>query len=338
MIRYGFLFVAFLGGTGPALASSWADCLFDEQSRDFGVVPRGPTLTHPFRVTNRTKETVHISSVRVSCGCTSAHALRTTLAPGEETAILAQMDTRRFFSSKVVTIYVQFDQPEFDEVRLLLQADSRDDLTVLPDSLAFGQIMKGASATASVTVSILGNDQWRIEKASCESNYIQLACTEAHRSVGEVSYQVSARIRPDTPVGKWFTDVWLSTNDPSMPRLRVPLTVEIENPAPPRPALAKETPKKNGQPTVALGLVKVGAQAERKIILRGPRPFRITEITGTDHQIRVRDGKEESRMAHVLTITVRPEAPGQLNHTIHIRSDLATGGEIEFSTKAQVIP
>jgi len=156
--------------------------------------------------------------------------------------------------------------------------------------------------------------------------------------VGEVSYQVSARIRPDTPVGKWFTDVWLSTNDPSMPRLRVPLTVEIENPAPPRPALAKETPKKNGQPTVALGLVKVGAQAERKIILRGPRPFRITEITGTDHQIRVRDGKEESRMAHVLTITVRPEAPGQLNHTIHIRSDLATGGEIEFSTKAQVIP
>ena len=337
MVRYGFLFVAFLAGTSPALASSWADCLIDEQSRDFGAVPRGPTLTHPFRVTNRTKETVHISSVRASCGCTSAHALQTTLAPGEETAILAQMDTRRFFGSKAVTIYVQFDQPEFDEVRLSLQADSRDDMAMLPESLAFGQIKKGASATASITVTMLGNDQWRIEKATCESNYIQLACTEAHHNVGEVSYQVSARIRPDTPVGKWFTEVWLSTNDPAMPRLRVPLTVEIENPAAPKSIPAREAPKKSAPLTIALGLVKVDAQAERKIILRGPRPFRITDITGTDRQLRVHDSKEESRMAHVLTITVRPEAPGQLMHTIHIRSDLATGGEIEFSTRAQVI-
>src|SRR5260370_13163716 len=111
MFRYSLLLLALLGGTGRALASSWADGLCEEQVRDFGTVPRGPLLTHPFRVVNKTKETVHISSVRVSCGCTSARALQTTLAPGEETAILAEMDTRRFFNTKGVTIYVQFDQP-----------------------------------------------------------------------------------------------------------------------------------------------------------------------------------------------------------------------------------
>ena len=338
MLRYALLLAAFLGGTAQALADSWADNLFDEHSRDFGSVPRGPLLTHPFHVVNRTKETIHISSVRVSCGCTSARALQSTLAPGEETAILAQMDTRRFFNSKGVTIYVQFDQPEFEEVRLWVQANSRDDLAMVPESLAFGQVKKGASPTTSVTISLMGNEQWQIVKTSCESNYIQLGLKEAHRSMGEVSYQISARIRPDTPVGKWFTDVWLGTNDPGMPKLRVPLTVEIENSEPPKLAAPKATPKKAGQPTISLGIVKAGTQAERKIILRGPRPFKITEITGIDGWVRVRDSKEESRNVHVLTVTVRPEAPGQLDHTIHILTDLPTGNEIEFTTRAQVLP
>src|SRR5262249_14285875 len=97
-----------LCGTGSASASS-ADSFFDELSRDFGSVPRGPTLTHPFRLVNKTNQHVHIFSIRPSCGlCTKAQALKEHLAPGEETAIVVQMDTRKFQGIKNVTIYVQF--------------------------------------------------------------------------------------------------------------------------------------------------------------------------------------------------------------------------------------
>src|SRR5205823_12721975 len=41
-------------------------------------------------------------------------------------------------------------------------------------------------------------------------------------------YEVTATLRPDTPVGKWYTDVWLLTSDASSSRLRVPLTVDVE--------------------------------------------------------------------------------------------------------------
>jgi hypothetical protein len=338
MLRSSLLLAALLGGTGQALASTWAEAMFDEVSCNFGTVPRGPLLTHPFRVVNRTKETVHISSVRVSCGCTAARALQTTLAPGQETAILAQMDTRRFFGTKGVTIYVQFDQPGFEEVRLWIEAISRDDLAFSPDSLAFGLTKKGAAPSAGMELSFLGNDQWQIVKAKCESNYIQPAFKEIRRNLGEVTYEISARVRPDTPVGRWFTDVWLSTNDPAMPRLRVPLTVEVVDPAPAKALPSKVEEKKTGQPTVALGLVKAGVETERKIILRGSRPFKVTDISGTDSQVRVHDSKDESRMVHVLTVTIKPEAPGQLDYSIRIRTDLTTGGEIEFTTRAEVIP
>ena len=35
-------------------------------------------------------------------------------------------------------------------------------------------------------------------------------------------------MRPDTPAGVWFTDIWVTTNNPGYAKLRVPVTVEVE--------------------------------------------------------------------------------------------------------------
>src|SRR5437667_8844228 len=114
MFRITFALLAGLSLAGPAAAATWADAMFDELSKDFGSVPRGPTLSHPFRLTNQTGQPVHISGVRVSCGCVSAGALRDDLAPGQSTAILTNMDTMRFYGTRTVTIYVQFDRPQWE--------------------------------------------------------------------------------------------------------------------------------------------------------------------------------------------------------------------------------
>ena len=143
MYRYTLLLVAVLGVAGQVHAQSKADGMFDELSRDFGSVPRGQIQMHPFRLVNNTKNPVHIASVRVSCGCVSARALQTYLQPGQETAIVAHMDTNRFVNSKTVTVFVTFDQPRFEEVRLWVQANSREDVTFAPDNIAFGQVKRG---------------------------------------------------------------------------------------------------------------------------------------------------------------------------------------------------
>src|SRR5262249_44713825 len=91
MLRYSLVFVVGVCATARASAAAWAGGMFDELSRDFGSVPRGPMLNHPFRLTNSTGAPVEISQVRVSCGCVSARALTNYLRPGESTAILADM-------------------------------------------------------------------------------------------------------------------------------------------------------------------------------------------------------------------------------------------------------
>ena len=332
MFRYSFVVLMALGTSGAASAATWADSMFEELSKDFGSVPRGPTLTHPFHLTNKTQQTVHIAGVRVSCGCTSASALQNELAPGQGTAIVAEMDTRKFTGLKAVTIFVQFDQPSWEEARLWVQANSRDDVTITPEALAFGQTKRGSSPSASVTVAFLGNGQLKVTEARCESNYVQTTLKELRRDDNEVSYQVTGRIRPDTPVGKWYTDIWLTTDNETTSKVRVPLTVEIVSPLSMSPG------------GVVLGQIKAGGQAERRVIVRGVQPFRIVAIKGTDNLVSVRDSTTASKPVHVLTVTVKSPKAGEFNRpidvdrTIRVITDLREEGQIDFKAKAQILP
>ncbi len=326
MVRYSLVCLMGLWTAGMSPAASWADSLFDELSRDFGPVPRGTIQTHAFHLTNRTGSPLHIASVRVSCGCTTASALQTDVEPGKSTAILAQMDTHRFSGPKTVTIFVQFDRPQWEEVRLWVQANSREDVSMVPESLAFGRVPRGSAPTAGLDVTLMGDGNWQVTDVRADSNYIQPRVTEVKRDAAEAVYHVAARIRPDAPVGKWYTDLWLETNNPNTPRVRIPLTVEIRSALSVSPAVA------------VLGQVKAGTEVERKVIVRGVQPFRITGVAGTDGQMSVRDSSKDRKPVHVLTVKFKAAKPGEVTRTLRVRTDLKEDSEIDFQAMAQVEP
>ena len=110
-----------------------------------------------------------------------------------------------------------------------------------------------------------------------------------------------------------------------MPRIRIPLTVEVEAPLSVTPV------------TVGLGEVKAGQIAERKMIVRGDKAFRILGVQGTDKELTVRDSNPESKTTHVLTVTLHPDQPGELQRTLRVLTDMAGEETIEFHAVAQVI-
>jgi hypothetical protein len=327
MFRHCFVLLAALLSAAPALAGSWADGLFEEFNKDFGSVPHGQVLTHPFAVKNTTGQVVTISNVRASCGlCTSATALKGQLRPGEETSVFVSMDAGKFSGFKTVYIYVTFSEPQYDEVRLWVQANSRDDINLTPDALGFGRVKRGDSPAKSATVTFYGGVSSEITDVQTESNYIQAKVGPPRRNGSEVSYEVTARLRSDAPVGKWYTDLWVKTNNPSLPRVRLPLTVEIE--APLTVSFA----------TLSLGEVKVGDTAERKLVVRGSKPFKITAVKGTDDALQVKDNTGESQEQHVLTVRLKGEKPGDVSRTLKVVTDIKDDGEVEFRAKGHVVP
>jgi hypothetical protein len=317
--------LAGLVASAPAAAAAWADSMFDELSKDFGSVAHGPVQTHTFRVVNNTKQQVNISNVRVSCGCTSASVAKPLLDPGEETAVVAQMDTSRFIGVKRVTIFVQFDRPTFEEVRLWVQANARTDFSVSPDGLAFGEVKRASAPSLSNAITFYGN-QTRITDVKSESNYVQTSVKEVKGADGQPSYELTAKLREDVPIGKWYTDVWVKTNNPEYPQIRVPVTMEVESGLSVSPD------------AVSMGQVAVNGESERRVIIRGAKPFKITDVKGADGQLTVHDNTVDSKAVHVLTVKLKPGKAGDLNRNLRVETDLPQDSSVDFAVSAQVTP
>ena len=327
MLRYSFVLVAGFLSAAPALAGTWAEGMFEELSKDFGSVPRGQVLTHPFTIRNTTGQTVTISGVRVSCNvCTSAAILKGQLQPGEETAVSVRMDSGKFLGVKTVYVYVTFSEPQYDEVRLWIQANSRDDVNLSPDTLAFGPIKKGDGPSKSVSVTFYGGGVSEITEVQSDSNYVQAQTGAARRNGNEVTYDLTVKLRASTPVGNWYTDVWVKTNVEGMTQIRVPLTVEVESALSVSPDL------------VALGPVKVNGENERRVVIRGAQPFKVTAIEGGDEEVIVKDSTDDAKQVHVLTVKIKPTKAGDVKRKIKVKTDLKEEGEVDFNVTATITP
>jgi Protein of unknown function (DUF1573) len=323
MLRFNVVLVAGLMAAAPVSAANWADGMFTEQGKDFGLVPRGPTLTHYFLVTNKSDKQVHIAGVRVSCGCTTATALQQALAPGQSTAIQALMDTRRFSGHKQVTIFVSFDQPQWDEVQLFVRAYGSDDISVSPAEFVFpGKVKLGTPATSKVTIQFTSGN-WQILGNEQDSGYVEASFKEVRRDASSVVYEVTASLRKDTPAGKWFTDVWLKTNQGGLPKIRIPLTVEIES--------AAAAPR-----TITFGEIKAGESAERKISVKGAKPFRVMKVEGADGEVTAKTS-EVAKDEQEVTITFKPSKAGIFDRKLIVVTDLSDLKQIEVLAHGTVI-
>jgi Protein of unknown function (DUF1573) len=233
MLRHSLLLAAvFLGAASTASADGWAEKLFDTTSHDFGATPHGPLRTHTFTITNTTSKPVHIASVRVSCGCLSTALQRTDLAPGQEAALVVNMDTNRFRGYWAKVVYVRFDQPESAEVKLTVGSTSRDDLTFTPGTLAFDKVAAGSAPKASVTMTV-ADAKCNIADVKCDSAYVQPQVNVVSRDASGTTFQITAQLLHSMPAGSWYSTVWLTTDNPTMPRMSIPVTAEVTAPAAP---------------------------------------------------------------------------------------------------------
>src|SRR5262249_46308754 len=106
----------------------------------------------------------------------------------------------------------------------------------------------------------------------------------------------------------------------------VPLTVEVE-------AALTVSPE-----SVALGRVKMGEEGERRVIVRGVKPFKITAIDGADAALSVSDSSEEARSVHVLTVRFKPAAAGEVSRTPPVHTDLPDDNAFDLGVSAVVMP
>ena len=322
MFRYSFALLVGASMLSPVGAADSLASLFDTQVHDFGNVPVGPMLHHAFTVKNTTKQTLKVANLRVSCGCVTPSASTMVIAPGETATVNAQMDSRRFVGAKSVTIFVLFTQPAVEEIRLEVKAFGRTDIALNPDSFAFGQMRKGTSPTTTTQITMVGNT--KIMEAASESGYVQISIKEPKRTDYGLTYEITAKMRADIPVGKWYTDVWIKTDTNN--RIRVPVTVEVE-------AMLTVAPG-----NLQFDATKVGTPITKPIVVKGAQPFKIVDIKGGDGLFSAVAASTEAKVAHILRVTFNPGKEGDFTKSLQIITDLKDEGKVSFSVKGTGMP
>lgn len=311
--------------------SAWAGSpsdLFSEKVMDFGTTPKGPILIHYFRFTNTTKQTLTLGTPRVSCGCTSAAVSATTVAPGDSAAVIAYMDTRRIPTpnvTKSVLVYVPFNSPVQEEVTLRVQTVTRDDLMMSPDTLELGTVSKGQISKKTTKVTFMSDPNWKVTEASSTGAFVKAEFKEESRSGSFVTYEVTAILDKECPVGNWTSDINLKTSNSAVAKLRIPVNVNVTS------AVAV-TPE-----SASFGTLPMGVATEKKLTLQSGTPFKILDVKGVDEQLKVVIEKNEASAIHTITLAASPKAPGGFTRNVEILTDIKDQPKVIIPVSAKVV-
>ncbi len=319
MIRPCLLAAALLIPMVPTRAADWSDTAFPVKSHDFGTVAVAAKTEFTFPVYNNFSSTMHIRSVRASCGCTTPIIETEYIEPGKTGSIRARFNTDTFRGKRGATLTVIIDKPFYNEVRLRVDGYIRSDMVFHPGSVEFSKLNQGESVTKSSKVMYAGRSDWEV--VDVRSNYPWLIPTlkETSRGGGRVNYEISVTVREDAPTGFFQDEVLVLTNDRSMPRVPLKVAGQVDS------ALSI-SPQ-----AIALGSIKPGQSVTQKMILLGREPFTVASIEAEGWRIEFTPTSEPKK-THVLMPTFTPaaESTGPLKSTILI----TTSGDQSVTAKA----
>lgn len=307
-------------------AQEWAKKMFETTEHDFGTVARGAKVEYRFKFTNSYKEDVHIASVRTSCNCTTPTVTKDLLKTWDTSEIVAAFNTKAFLGQRSATLTVTIDQPFFAEVQLHIKGYIRSDVVVTPEEINFGTVDVGAAAEQKLTISYAGRGDWHLEGVKVASPYIDAELVEKSRVAGQVAYELVVRLTKEAPAGYLKEELMLMTSDVKAPEF--PICVE---------GLVASEISVSPSPLV-FGNVEPGQKVEKKLVVRGKKPFKITDIVCADERFEFEIVDAEKPLHLVKVFFTAPQESGKVTTKIKILTDLGENVAPELNAQAQVAP
>lgn len=325
-----------------AANEDWPKLLFKTTSHDFGTVARGATAEYRFEMENPYVEDVHIERIEATCGCTNRTVTKPRLKTYETGEIVITLDTRRFYGQKDVTLKVFFDEPFKAVFPLKLTSYIRPDVVFQPGTVQFGSVPQGQSVKKRVSVSYAGRSTWKLLDVRSECPHLDVEMAETERSadprtnVGKVAYDLVVTLKDGAPTGYLKELVVLRTNDTNQQTARIPLTVE-----------GLVVPSLSVHPAVIMfDVVPAGETVTKNLVVRGQKPFRVTEVEGPDERFHFTIPKAATQFksadatyygAMILVEFRAGDSPGKITGKVRIKTDLAGGQPLEVSVNGQVV-
>ena len=303
-------------------AESWGAAMFQEKRFDFGRVAIGSDAEHRFVIKNVFQEDVRLVSVRSSCGCTEPSLTKKLLTSLETAEVVAKFNTSgQHLRDKTATLTVHLETVKGgkvlrDSVQLHVSGYVRPDVVLTPGIVEFGSVPEGKVVVRTVQLEYAGRNDWALVKVERTNPFVHARAEEIKREHGEVAYQITVTLKSDAPVGYVKDALRFITNEIS-PGASAPseIVLPIQGVVM-SPIYAKPSP-------FMVGVVEVGQNVSKSIVVRSNMPFQILDVSSEDKRFRFTFAEQESPIQIISVLfSAKRQEPGPVSNKIVIRTNL----------------
>lgn len=281
---------------------------------DAGKVSQGVTVDAVFDLVNEGDATLTVKAVRPTCGCTVADFDK-EIAPGATGKIKAKLDTKDFAGPISKSILVMTDDPQNPTVTLVIKADIRPFVEILPRPLIrFNAVLH---EPMNQTFIVAGADPEKTLKVSSVDSSVPFLTTSVRKLSGDElvqgksksQYEVTLSLSDDAPVGPVNAVLSVNTDLKEAPTVPVKVYGVVR-------ALIHVTPTQ-----VQFGSVEAKARPGRNLIVVNNRTDGTrVEVTGAKVNDPAFDAQVttiEQGRRYQVTVVIKAEAdPGSRDATL----------------------
>ena len=293
-------------------------------AHNFGAVPQGTLCQHTFTLTNIYQVPLQVIDTTRGCACLVAYPPQRVLQPTESAEFTVTLDTRLLPapgpSSRELKVTVGGQERQSTAV-FRFEVDSRADVALSPGELALGAVPPGTRKAAEVVLDYQGRQPgWKVTGVVPGNGPVDVRVTPA----GPNKYKLTAVLRATAPPGRFADRVGLTTTDPTLPVVQVPVSGTVLAPVAASPEVVQFG-----------GPVAVGGRAEYAVLIRSGsnQPFRVRAVPDPGDGVSVEPFPAPAPTQRVR-VRFEPTKPGPVSKELRLETDLPGNPSVVIRVEA----
>lgn len=314
-------------GSGPNM-------VVPEKVKDVGMVAQGEVVEVNFKILNEGSQPLELKAVRPTCGCTVADYDK-EIAAGGEGVVKATLDTKDFAGPISKSILVMTNDPREPTVSVVIKADVRPYVEVLPRPLIrFNAVQREPMSQKVVVVSAEPGQDFKVSKVTSSVPFLtasvrRLSGDELISGKAGKQYEVSLDLARNAPVGPVSAQLTIMTDHPKAPEVAVKVYGVVR-------AMIQVTPAQ-----VQFGTVDAKAKPGRNLIVvnnrTGKAAMELGNVSVDDAAYETSVSTIEEGRRYQVTVSLKEDAAaGAHSATLTIPTNDPDFAELTVPVKANV--
>jgi len=204
---------------------------FDHTTYDFGSIAKGSRVTHNFWFENTGSDTLIITRIKHTCGCTSTRLKGIVVPPGDRSSIDIVFDSGKFNGRVTKSIKIECNDPVNPYLDLRFKAVINNPLQILeysPLQADFQNVRAGTQSKATISLTNVDTTESKliiVEKPSASFIKTQLKDdTIKPEATTEIEFILTDNLEP----GQFLTSISIEAEKKPGSRITIPIIGTID--------------------------------------------------------------------------------------------------------------